>query len=53
MIPCTLVQWLALWFYDSQIAGSNPVGDGQGYELFGEIAFRNRRFSSWIMVVNC
>ena len=25
---------MVLWFYDSQIAGSNVVGDGQHYELF-------------------
>ena len=28
-----LVQRLALWFSDTQLAGSNPIGDGQGYEL--------------------
>ena len=33
-----LVQWLALWSRDPQVAVSNPVGDGQGYELLGEIA---------------
>ena len=34
----TLVYWLPLCFCDPQVAGSNPVRDGQGYELFEEIA---------------
>ena len=36
------VQWLALWFCDQQILGSNPVGDYQVYELFIEIALFKR-----------
>ena len=39
-----LVQWLALRFCHPQVLGSNPVGDYHGYELFGKIALRNRRF---------
>ena len=39
-----LGQWLALWFRNSKVVVSNPVEDGQGYELFGEVALRNRRF---------
>ena len=39
-----LVHWLALWFCDSQVAGLIPFGDGQAYELFGEIALMNQRF---------
>ena len=39
-----LLHWLALWFCDPQVAGSSPVGDGQGYELFGEIVSENQRF---------
>ena len=27
-----------------QVAGSKPVWDDQGYELFGEISPKNRRF---------
>ena len=34
----TLVNCLALWFCDPQLTGSNQVGYGQCYELFGEIA---------------
>ena len=36
--------WLARWFRNSKVAGSNPAEDDQGYELFGEIALKNRRF---------
>ena len=32
-----LVQLLVLCVFDSQFSDSNPVGDGQLYELFGEI----------------
>ena len=38
------MHWLALWFSDSLVAGSIPVGDGGGYELIGEIALKSRRF---------
>ena len=35
------MQWLVCWFCDLQVVGLNPVGDCQGYELFGEIALSN------------
>ena len=28
------MQWLALWFCDPQTAGLNPIGVGQGNDLF-------------------
>ena len=39
-----VVHWLALWFRNPWVADSNPAEDGQGYELFGEIALRNQRY---------
>ena len=39
--------WLELWFRSPYVASSNPTEDGQGYELFGEIALMNQRFSSF------
>ena len=36
-----LVQCLALLFCDPQISDSNSVLDGQGYELFGESAYKS------------
>ena len=39
---CSIVQWLAL-FCCQNIAGSNPVVDGQNYALIEEIVHRNRR----------
>ena len=30
-----VVHWLALWFRNLYVAGSNPAVDAQGYELFG------------------
>ena len=44
-----LMQWLALRFCDWQVAGSIPVGGGQGYELFGEIILESRRFHLFII----
>ena len=38
-IMSPLVHWVALRFCDLQAVGSIPVVDGQGYELFGEIAY--------------
>ena len=32
-----VVYWLALWFRNSEVAGSNPAEDGQGCKLLGEI----------------
>ena len=40
-----VVHWLTLWPRNPQVAGSIPVEDGQGYELFGEIALTNQHFS--------
>ena len=41
-----VVHWLELLFRISLLAGSNPVEDGQGNELFGEIALKNQRLLS-------
>ena len=30
-----VVHWLALWFRNPKVAGSNPAEDGKGCELFG------------------
>ena len=38
-----VMQW-SLWFCNLQIAGTNPVGDRQDHELFGEIALKNSTF---------
>ena len=38
------MHWLALWFCDPKVDGSNPVVDGQVYELSGEVALRNQRY---------
>ena len=46
-----VVHWLALWFRNPYVAGSNPAEDGQGYELFGEIALKNRGFFLFITIL--
>ena len=48
----SLVQWSALWFCNPQLADSNPVGDGQCYELFCEIAPTNRLYLLYFMYTN-
>ena len=40
----SVVHWLALWFRNPLVAGSNPAEDGQAYELFREIALRIKDF---------
>ena len=39
----TVEHWLALWFRNPYVAGSNPAEDVKGYELSGEIAHKNQR----------
>ena len=43
------MHWLALWFCDPKVDGSNPVVDGQVYELSGEVALRNQQYFNYII----
>ena len=40
----TIYVYIYIRFHDPQTAGSNPAGDGQSYELFGEIAPKNQLY---------
>ena len=42
MLSSLSVLWFVLWFHNLQIAGLNPFGDTQGYELFREIPVKSQ-----------
>ena len=45
--------WLALWFRNPYVAGSNPAEVDQGYELFREIALKIDDFFYIVLVYFC